>query len=145
MVINQAGIDLLKSCEGCRLESYPDPGTGGDPWTIGYGHCGSEVKPEKKITQEEAEDLLKQDLAKFEQGVENLLKVDVTDNQFSALVCFAYNVGLENLKISLLLRCINSYHLDDAAAQFSRWNKSNGSVMPGLTARREKERQLFLS
>lgn len=144
MVINKAGIDLLKSCEGCKLESYPDPGTGGDPWTIGYGHTGN-IKPGQVITQEEAEDLLKQDLVKFEQGVEKLLKVDVTENQFSALICFAYNVGLENLKISLLLRCINSYHPEDASKQFARWNKSNGNVMLGLTSRREKERQLFLS
>lgn len=134
----------MKSCEGCKLESYPDPGTGGDPWTIGYGHTGN-IKPGQVITQEEAEDLLKQDLVKFEQGVEKLLKVDVTENQFSALICFAYNVGLENLKISLLLRCINSYHPEDASKQFARWNKSNGNVMLGLTSRREKERQLFLS
>lgn len=145
MEINQAGIDLIKSCEGCKLEAYPDPGSGGDPWTVGFGHTGPDVSPGMIITQDEADTLLKQDLVKFNQGVSDLLTVQITANQFSALVCFAYNVGLANLKSSLLLRCINTMHYADAAPQFLRWNKAAGIIMPGLTIRREKERDLFLS
>lgn len=142
MQINQAGLDLLKSCENCKLEAYQDSiGV----WTIGWGHTGDDVQSGLVITQEEADDLLTEDLEKFEDGVSHLLKVTVTSNQFSALVCFAYNVGLGNLKSSLLLRCINTSHYDDATPQFLRWDKAAGKVLAGLTTRREKERDLFVS
>ena len=145
MKINQAGLDLIKSCEGLRLEAYPDPASGGEPFTIGYGHTGPDVIKGLTIDEEQALVLLQQDLMKFEQGVSSLVIVDINQNQFSALVCFSYNVGLENLKSSLLLRCINTLHRDDAANEFLKWNKAAGKVLPGLTARREKERQLFIA
>ena len=142
MTINQAGLSLLKSCEGCRLEAYQDCV---GRWTIGYGHTGDDVTPDLVITQDEADALLLQDLQKFEDGVTDLVKVQLNSNQFSALVVFSYNVGLGNLKSSLLLRCINSLHYSDAAPQFLRWNKAGGVALAGLTERREKERDLFIS
>lgn len=142
MTINQAGLNLLKSSEGCKLTSYQDVG---GVWTIGYGHTGDDVTPDQTITQDEADALLVQDLQKFETGVTNLLKVQVNSNQFSALVVFSYNVGLEDLRTSLLLRCVNTLHFDDAAPQFLRFNHDNGKVIAGLTTRREKERDLFVS
>jgi lysozyme len=142
MTINQAGLSLLKSCEGCKLEAYQDSV---GVWTIGYGHTGDDVTPDLVITQDEADALLLQDLAKFENGVTDLVKVQLNSNQFSALVVFSYNVGIGNLKSSLLLRCINSLHYSDAAPQFLRWNKAGGVVVAGLTTRREKERDLFIS
>lgn len=145
MEINQAGIDLLKECEGCRLEAYPDPASGGEPWTVGYGHTGDDVYKGYTVSQEEAEEILRRDLVKFERGVLNSAKVALNSNQFSALVCFAYNIGLENLRSSLLMKCVNSYHPEDASKQFARWNHAAGIVMPGLTARREKERLLFIT
>jgi lysozyme len=144
MKINQAGLDLIKSHEGIRLKAYPDPGTGGEPWTIGYGHTGG-VHPTDSISKERAEDLLREDLCKFEEGVEHLLFVDVTDNQFSALVSFAFNVGVHNLAMSTLLKKLNNDDAAGAASEFGKWNKAAGKVLPGLTARREAERQLFLS
>jgi lysozyme len=141
VVINAAGLQLLKSCEGCRLEAYRDIG---GVLTIGYGHIEG-VFEGQTITQDEADALLLQDLKKFEDGVTALLTVQVNSNQFSALVVFSYNVGLGNLKSSLLLRCVNTLHYDDAAPQFLRWNHDHGEVVAGLTARREKERDLFVS
>lgn len=142
MRINDAGLKLLKEFEGCKLEAYQDlVGV----WTIGYGHTGEDVSPYWQITQEEADELLRKDLEKFERGVEKLLKVPVTSNEFSALVCFAYNVGLGNLKQSTLLNCINLHNKRQAPNEFLRWNKAGGIPVKGLTRRREAERLLFLS
>jgi lysozyme len=145
LATSQAGIELIKQFEGCELHAYPDPGTGGDPWTIGYGHTGPDTKKGRTVTLQEAEDLLKQDLRKFEQGVSQLLTVSVTQPQFDALVSFAYNCGLQNLKTSTLLRLCNQGDKAAAAEQFARWNKAAGKVMAGLTRRREAEKALFLS
>ncbi len=145
MNINENGLNLIKTSEGLRLNAYPDPATGGDPWTIGYGSTGPDVKKGLTITQEDAETRLKNDIAKFETGVSNLVKVPLTSNQFSALVCFSFNVGIGNLKASSLLRLLNSgAKNEDIAAQFLRWDKAGGKSMPGLTTRRKAESDLFL-
>lgn len=143
--INEAGRDLIRSFESLRLEAYPDPGTGGDPWTIGYGHTGSDVHPGLVITKDRAEEILERDLAKFEQGVEMLVSVPLTDNQFSALVSFAFNVGVGKLSTSTLLTLLNGRDYAGAAEQFLRWNKASGKVLAGLTRRRKAERELFLA
>lgn len=145
MKTNQRGIDLIKSFEGLELKAYPDPGTGGDPWTIGYGHTGPEVKKGLVITAEQAEEYLKKDLEKFENALMKMLKVSVTENQWAALISFAYNCGPKNLETSTLLRLLNAGDIQGAAAQFGRWNKAAGKELPGLTRRRAAERALFLS
>lgn len=145
MRINDAGLALLKHFEGLRLTAYPDPGTGGKPFTIGFGHTGDDVHYGLTITEEEAEALLKSDLYRFERGVDNMLSVMVTDNQFSALVCFAYNVGLHNLQGSHLLSKLNNGDISGTADEFMRWDRASGRVMPGLETRRQAERDLFLS
>lgn len=143
--INQAGLELIKAAEGCEFTAYPDPGTGGDPWTIGYGHTGPEVKPGLTITQAIANAYLALDCAKFEKAVSGMVTIPVTDNQFSALVSFAYNVGPGNLKASTLLKKLNAKDIPGAADEFLKWNKAAGKVLAGLTKRREAERKLFLS
>jgi lysozyme len=142
MQISQAGIDLIKSFEGLRLEAYPDPATGGNPWTIGYGHTG-DVEPGQVITETQAEELLRQDVAQFEMCVNGALQVTPTQGQFDALVSFAFNVGCRNLRNSTLLRKLNAGDDVGAAAEFTRWNRAAGKVMAGLTRRREAERDLF--
>jgi lysozyme len=144
MKINQKGIDLLKQCEGCKLKAYPDPATGAEPYTIGYGHTGN-VKILDQITQEQANNFLAQDLIKFENGVSKLVKVTLNENQFSALVVFSYNLGLGNLEQSTLLKKINSNDFKGASEEFIKWNKANGKVMTGLTNRRQLESNLFQS
>lgn len=145
MKLSDKGLDLIKKFEGCELTAYPDPGTGGDPWTIGYGHTGPEVKEGLAITQSEADEYLKNDVMKFEEGVTDLLEVEVTQGEFDALVSFAYNCGLGALRSSTLLRLLNAGNKLAASQQFSRWDKSGGRVLAGLTRRREAERQTFLA
>lgn len=140
--INKAGERLIKSFEGLELEAYPDPGTGGEPWTIGWGHTGG-VKPGDTITAEEADELFDKDTDRFEAAVDLLTHGRATDNQFAALVSFAYNVGEGALKTSTLLKLHNEGDYAGAAAQFARWNKAAGRVLKGLTRRRAAEAELY--
>jgi len=142
--VNQAGVNLVKTFEGCVLKAYPDPASGGDPWTIGYGHTGPEVKPGLSITQGQADAYLASDLAAFGAGVVKLCPV-ATDNQFAALVSFAYNLGLGSLKDSTLRRMHNEGDHTGAAGQFGRWNKARGKIMAGLTKRRAAEAKVYLA
>lgn len=141
MEMNDAGLALIKSFEGCRLTVYKDiVGL----LTVGYGHR-TDLPEGTTITQDQADDLLMQDLAKFEAGVAELVEVPLTDNQFSALVCFSYNLGLGALKSSLLLKCLNTRNYKDAADQFLVWDKAKGVIVPGLARRRKAEQDLFLA
>ncbi|HAW5515053.1 TPA: lysozyme [Escherichia coli] len=149
MQISNNGIALIKGFEGCRLTAYPDPGTGGAPWTIGYGWTypidGKPIKPRMKIDQATADRLLKTGLVSYENDVLKLVKVKLTQNQFDALVSFAYNVGSRALSTSTLLKKLNAGDIKGAADEFLRWNKAGGKEMPGLTKRRKAERDVFLS
>lgn len=142
MKINDEGLNLIKSFEGCELKSYKDiVGI----LTIGYGHTGSDVTENQTISQAKAEEILKEDLERFEKGVAELCKlVALNPNQFSALVCFSFNVGLGAFKTSTMLKLLNAKEYSKAADQFLRWNKAGGKEVAGLTRRREAERQLFL-
>ena len=142
MMINKLGLELIKSYEGLRLNAYPDPATGGDPWTVGYGSTGPHVRKGLTITLAQAEELLRSDLRRFEDGVAACAPV-TTANQFAALVSFAFNCGLGNLKSSTLLRLHNEGKYALAAEQFGRWNKAAGKVMNGLTRRRASEAALY--
>jgi len=133
--------ELIKSFEGLELEAYLCPA---NVWTIGYGHTKG-VKEGDTVTKEEAEKLLDEDLAFFRNGVKRLVKVDLNENQFGALVSFAYNLGLGSLESSTLLKMLNAGDYEGAADQFLRWNKSGGKVMTGLVRRREAERAVFLT
>ncbi|EOT6765160.1 lysozyme [Klebsiella oxytoca] len=149
MQTSDKGIALIKGFEGCRLTAYPDPGTGGAPWTIGYGWTypvdGKPIKPGMKIDQATADRLLKTGLVSYENDVQKLVKVKLTQNQFDALVSFAYNVGSRALSTSTLLKKLNAGDNKGAADEFLRWNKAGGKEMPGLTKRRKAEREVFLS
>lgn len=130
--------------EGCRLESYPDPGTGGEPWTIGWGATGADVRRGLKWTQKQCDERLLLDLRKFEAGVEAMVQRPISSNAFSALVVLAYNIGLGALRGSTLMRKINWGDMEGAAEEFTRWNRAGGKIMAGLTRRRIAERELFL-
>ncbi|EKN8446792.1 lysozyme [Salmonella enterica] len=144
MKTGSQGISLIKQFEGCRLNAYPDPATGGAPWTIGYGHTGNDVRPGMVWTQVQADSALISDLAQCERAISRLVKVTLTQNQFDALVSFVFNVGSGNLQSSTLLRKLNSGDYKGGADEFPRWNKAAGKVMAGLTKRRAAERELFL-
>lgn len=153
-MLNKDTINLVKSFEGLVLTAYPDPATKndpikkGDPWTIGYGttiYRGvQKVKQGDKITEPEAEALLEYDLNQFAEGVKKLITRNLSDNQFGAIVSFAYNVGLGNLKSSTLLKKVNINPKDlSIASEFAKWNKAAGKVMNGLTRRRQAESALY--
>ncbi len=136
--INLARRQIIKSCESLRLRAYLCPR---GKWTIGWGDTGPDVRPGLTITEEEAEARFDRRLAtEFEPGVERLLDVEVTGNQFSALVSFAYNCGLgeDGLGGSTLLRKLNAGDLDGAAREFPRWNRSGGSSDPALRVQKTK-------
>ena len=139
MKTSQEGINLIKKFEGCKLTAYKCPA---GVWTIGYGHTDG-VKKGQKITKARAEEYLKNDLIKYEKGVENLVKVTLNQNQFNALVSFAYNCGLSALKTSTLLKKLNKKDYKGASNEFLRWNKANRRVLEGLNTRRKAERDLF--
>ncbi|NUG12423.1 lysozyme [Acinetobacter seifertii] len=145
MKISNSGISLIKSFEGFRLKAYDD---GVGVWTIGYGTIkypnGIRVKAGDSCTVQQAEDYLRNDLAVFENAVNRLVKVKLTQNQFDALVSFTYNLGETNLGKSTLLKKLNAGDYQGAADQFLVWNKAGGKVMNGLVRRREAERALFL-
>ncbi|WP_043632630.1 lysozyme [Chromobacterium haemolyticum] len=135
------GIKLIQGFEGLRLKAYQDSV---GIWTIGYGHTGPDVTPGMVITQAQADALLARDLNRFESGVTRLVQVPLNQNQFDALVCFSFNLGLGALQGSTLLRLLNAGDYAGAAAQFPRWNKAGGKELPGLTRRRAAEQALFL-
>ena len=138
-------LPLIKRFEGCRLTAYPDPGTGGDPWTIGWGATGPGISPGVKWTQKQADERLHDDVAKFSARVAKLVKVQTTHAQMAALISLAYNIGVGALSGSTLLRKLNSGDYSGAAEQFPRWNRAGGKVMRGLTTRRNAEAALFRS
>lgn len=142
MEISDAGLELVKEFEGCRLEAYPDPGSGAEPWTIGYGHTG-DVHPGDACNQQQADEWLLQDLTYSEAAVNYLVKVPLTQGQFDALVSFVFNCGQMAFGNSTMLRMINAGDMDDASEQFARWNKGPNGPMAGLTRRRAAEQALF--
>lgn len=144
MNISQKGIDLIKSFEGYSEKAYPDPATGSKPYTIGYGTTTG-VTPDMVVSQEQAEQLLRKDLNKFESGVSALLTSPTTQPQFDAMVSLAYNIGLGNFEKSTLLRKHNAKCYQCAASQFPVWNRAAGKVMNGLTRRRNAERDMYMS
>lgn len=147
MKVSAAGRKAIAAHEGVRLKAYPDPATGGEPWTIGVGHTSAAGPPKVykglTITAEECDEILSRDLATFERAVEKAVTVPLNQNQFDALVSFTFNVGAGNLQKSTLLRNLNARDYRGAADQFPVWNKAAGKVMAGLTGRRAEERAQF--
>lgn len=145
-------ISVLHYYEQLVLKAYPDPGSkDGRPWTIGWGHTGPEVVEGLVWTKEKADAVFKTDLEIREKGVSSLVKVPINQGQFDALVCLAYNIGLdidddtkvEGLGDSTLLRRLNSGDFDGAVEEWYKWRRNDGKVMLGLVRRRASEIWLF--
>lgn len=134
------GLNLITEYEGLRLQAYKCPA---DKWTIGYGHTDG-VSANDVITEEDALFFLRQDVAETERVVSQYVHVPLTQNQFDALVSFAFNVGVGNFRTSTLLKKINAGDDDGATREFGRWIHAGGKTLPGLVRRREAERVLFL-
>lgn len=143
--ISDAAIESLKLSEGLRLTAYPDPGSrDGNPWTIGYGSTGPDIRKGMTWTKEQAHARFVADIRRFEDQVEKVLQgAATTQAQFDALVHFAYNIGVHALSKSTLLRLHKAGHYDGAVREFARWNKNDGKVMAGLTKRRAEEAAMY--
>ncbi|MGP2833586.1 lysozyme [Serratia nevei] len=145
MEISKTGIDLIKKFEGCELKAYQDSV---GVWTIGYGWThpvnGRKVEAGMVITQETAESLLREGVKPFADGVSKLVTAPINQNQFDALVSFAYNLGLKSLKDSTLLKLLNAGNKKGAADEFLKWCRAGGKILNGLVKRRTAERELFL-
>jgi lysozyme len=147
--LSSAAFALIKSFEGCHkkdgstFKPYVCPG---GVLTIGWGHTnhhGRRFNKNARWTQEECDTALKGDLLGFATQTGAMVKVALKQEQFDALVSFAYNVGLGNLRSSTLLRKLNAGDPEGAALEFHRWNRSRGQVLPGLVRRRAAEALLF--
>lgn len=149
MQVSDAGIELIKSFEGFRANAYPDPKSGGDPWTFGYGTTkfpsGRPVKKGDYVTPAQAEMYLREDVKKFASSVDALVTVPLKQCQYDALVSFVYNLGATNFRTSTLLKKLNAKDYKGAADEFLRWVSPGSSVEAGLRRRRTAERAMFLS
>lgn len=139
----KAALKLIMEFEGCELRAYPDPGTGGDPITIGWGATGPDIRLGLVWTQRQADTRLSADVSKFASGVRALVTRPTTAGQLGAMISLAYNIGLAAFKKSTLLRLFNAGDVAGARKQFAAWNKSGGRVMAGLTRRRAAEAAVF--
>lgn len=140
MNLSDAGANLIKSFEGCKLAVYKDiVGI----LTGGYGHIEASLKLGYPITQQQADDWFKQDVAKFESAV-NRLAPNATQNQFDAMVSFSYNLGPRSLETSTLLKKFLAGDIQGAAECFLSWDMAGGKHVSGLARRRQAERSIFL-
>lgn len=145
------GIALIKTFEQLRLAAYPDPRTGGEPYTIGWGHTGGVLRTDA-ISAERAEELFRLDLQRLEADVTSLLKRPSRQSEFDAMVTFAFNLGpdidadeiAEGLGDSTLLRLHNLGDRLGSAKEFPKWDKAKGLEMRGLLRRRFTEAALYL-
>ncbi|HGO4163044.1 TPA: lysozyme [Serratia marcescens] len=144
MKTSNNGRNFIKGFEKLRLKAYPDPGSGGKPWTIGWGHTKGVMQGDR-ITQEQAEAFFSEDLAVFELTVNGAIKRPMTQNQFDAMVSLAFNIGGPAFAGSTLVKKFNAGDAHEAADEFPKWRNSAGKVMPGLVKRRAAEREMFLS
>jgi lysozyme len=136
-------VNLIKAFEGCRLTAYPDPVSGGAPWTVGWGSTGPNIGPGVVWTQQQADDDLSARVQAIGAQIDNLVSITMTDNQKAALCSFVYNLGLHALQESTLLRLLNQGDVAGAAAQFPRWDMAGASVVQGLLNRRLAEQAVF--
>lgn len=138
-MVNQAGIELIKSFESLMLKAYVCPA---GKLTIGWGHTKG-VYRGQEITLDQAEAFLLDDLQDAQSAVCGLVNVPLTDNEYAALVSLAFNIGVGQFKSSTLLKLLNKNMHDAVPAQLMRWNKVNGQELGGLSRRRKAEVKLW--
>ena len=147
--IGPAGIALIKHFEGCArrradglFDAYPDPGTGGAPWTIGWGATGAGISPGVIWTQAQCDDRLERDLVRYARAVARAIgTAPTTQSQFDALVSFHYNTGA--IATATLTRLHTHGRFAEAAAEFGKWVNAGGRRLPGLVRRRAAEAKLY--
>ena len=149
MMLGKAGEALIKQFEGCakkrpdgKFEAYPDPGTGGEPYTIGWGTTGKDIRKGLVWTQAECDARFAKHIQSFVADVNTALEgAKATQNQFDALVSFHYNTGA--IFKATLTKLHRARQYAAAAREFDKWNKAGGRVMNGLVRRRAAERAMY--
>lgn len=143
MALTPAGYRLIQTWEGCRLRAYPDPASGGAPWTIGYGHTGPDVQPGLVISQAQAEAWLRSDVTRAETAVDRCLAASsrLSLQQRDALVSFCFNVGAAAFSASSLVRRLRAGETASRvlAQELPRWVHGPNGPLPGLVNRRQAE------
>ena len=143
--ISPHGLAKLKQWEGLKTKAYKDAG---GVWTIGYGHTATAGEPKPRagmvITAAEAESILLKDLMQYEAAVANNVNVKLNDNQFAALVSFAFNIGIGAFKKSKLLKKLNAGNYDTVPTELMKWTKAGGKKVQGLVNRRRAEGYLWM-
>ncbi|MDE2103187.1 MAG: lysozyme [Patescibacteria group bacterium] len=149
--VGQAALSVIRKWEGCavkisdgQFKAYPDPATNGEPWTIGWGSTGPDIHAGLVWTQAQCDERLVQDAQRIGNAVQNLLgDASTTQNQYDALVSFAYNLGPAKLASSTLLKKHKAGDYAGTVAEFGKWINAGGRVMPGLISRRADEAALY--
>jgi lysozyme len=136
-------VSVVGGFEGLRTVAYPDPATKGKPWTVCYGETNG-VKPGDRHTVAECKSMLLKSLEKYAAGIEACVTAPLPDSRFVALTSFAYNVGVGAACKSSVVRLINSGQTRAGCDALLKWNRAAGVVFPGLTRRRQKEREFCL-
>ena len=139
MNTSEEGIALIKKFEGCELTASQ---CSANVWTLGYGHTKG-VREGDECDVERAEDMLINDLQEFERWVNELVKVELSQHQFDALVAWTFNLGPTNLAESTMLKRLNVKDYEIVPTEMRRWNRAGGQVVDGLVRRREAEALLF--
>ena len=141
MKTSDVGVEMIKEFEGKKQVAYQDPA---GVWTIGYGHTKGVEKGQLCI-EKTCDKFLREDLEEVEEYIDRLVKVELNQNQFDALVAWTFNLGPGNLKESTMLRKLNYGDYESVPDEMRRWNKAGGEVLNGLVRRRDAEANLFSS
>ena len=139
MKTSEEGLELIKSFEGCETTAYQDSV---GVWTIGYGHTKG-VEEGQTCSIEDAETMLSKEMDEYEGYINNMVKVELEQCEFDALVAWVYNLGPTNLAESTMLKVLNDGQFDRVPDEMRRWNRAGGQVLQGLVRRREAEALLF--
>ena len=143
MTYSANGLALTESFEGYSDTAYPDPISGGVPWTIGYGHTAG-VQPGEACTKEQAEAWLLSDVATVADAINADCTYPLTQDEFDALVDFGFNLGVHRLENSTLWAKLMAGDITGAEAEFDKWDMAGGRVVQGLLRRRQAEEALFM-
>jgi len=139
MKISSEGLELIKHFEGCETTAYQDSV---GVWTIGYGHTKG-VEEGQTCSIEDAETMLADEMDEYEGYINNMVKVDLEQHEFDALVAWVYNLGPTNLGESTMLKVLNGGQFDRVPDEMNRWTRAGGEILEGLVRRRQAESLMF--
>ena len=139
MKISEDGLELIKKFEGCETTAYQDSV---GVWTIGFGHTKG-VEEGQTCSIEDAESMLADEMDEYEGYINNMVKVDLQQHEFDALVSWVYNLGPTNLGESTMLKVLNGGQFDRVPEEMNRWTRAGGKILEGLVRRRQAESLMF--